>query len=71
MSGALQALFTGEIASHPNLGPSTFARMLLFGKIKTTDLGDSSYSWIDDVTPRAPDYIGRARDARVHPRRRP
>ena len=58
MSGALQALFTGEIAARPDLGPSTLARMLLFGKIKTTDLDDSAYAWIDDVIPRAPDYIG-------------
>ena len=57
-NGALQCLFTGEIAAAPGLGPSTLARMILFGKIKTSDVGDSAYSWIDDVVPRIPDYIG-------------
>ena len=57
-SGALQALFTGEISTEPNLGPSALARMLLFGKVRTSDLGDSSFSWIDDIKPKVPDYIG-------------
>ena len=57
-TGALQVLFTGKAARHPNLGPSTLARMLLFGKIKVSDLDDSAYAWIDDVIPRIPDYLG-------------
>ena len=57
-NGALQVLFTGTSVWHPNLGPSTLARMLLFGRIKTSDLPDPEMSWIDNVIPRIPEYIG-------------
>eukprot|EP00966_Prymnesium_polylepis_P086746 2007898-Prymnesium_polylepis.1 len=51
---ALQGLFTGNSVWHPNLGPSTLARILLFGRIKTADLPDPETSWIDNVIPRIP-----------------
>ena len=57
-NGALQTLFTGKAVGHPNLGPSTLARMLLFGRVKTSDLPDPEHRWIDSVIPRIPEYIG-------------
>ena len=57
-NGALQTLFTGKAVGHPNLGPSTLARMLLFGRVKTSELPDPEHRWIDNIIPRIPEYIG-------------
>eukprot|EP00966_Prymnesium_polylepis_P188925 4377455-Prymnesium_polylepis.2 len=57
MSPQPRVLFTGKAVGHPNVGPSTLARMLQFGRIKTANLPDPEMSWIDNVIPRIPEYI--------------